>query len=817
MALSTASGSIDNIALEQQLNLANDILRITETIREELSGIRFIHSDQTDLIKEQAKQYKKHAADIRRSAQYATSTKHLQQDILAINDRLGLEYIKQEAIEKRIHQQKTIATNLEKERTAAKDAYDDAVAKGLIAESSEAEDYLKYVKLAIAANESNLLILNKINNSLEGSNKLVIKTTSKSKALQEVLNKISNIPIVGKFLEAEAIFDAFSKNTKTGFVELGSQLKTLLKSPLVALAIAAAGITYLKEKFKQAINMVLEVDKSIVAVANSLGMAREGADLLVRGVYNSEKPVGQLKGLLDEIFITTGNISKAIVSLQDSFGVAAIFNREMVQSQILLTEQLGFSQEEAAGIQKYFYTSGVSAKGVLDTITKTNKYFLNNRKLISEISKVNSEIATSYKNQVGLIANAVVQAGRLGMTLDDTRKISDSLLNFESSIENELKAELLLGRQLNFEKARSLALDGKSAEAAALLVEETGGLNRLNQLNVIQRKALAESIGLSAEELTKFAQQEQIIQRAGFDTLENTRALYEQYRAAGEEKKAQALLDSIAKQQNGEMLAQDIARVDINKRFEQSMLKLKDIFATLLAGPLTGILESFANLLKNTTLMKPIIATVVGLAVTLASALTAAAIAITIASGGLNLAGAAMGLGVLAAVGTGLSLNMVPKVSSASTADEPTEIKDGVISPKGKLMISTPEGQMFQPGNKDYLYATPTPPNQMLSKTIPIPNQTMVQPGNKDYLYDTTTPPNEMLSKTIPISNQTIYNNIITNTDNTNNNINNTSNNNQETNSLLKEMVALMRAGGVVNMDGIKVGEVIGRSNISFG
>lgn len=779
MALSTASGSIDNTVLEGQLNLYNDILRITETIRDESSAIRFTYSGQTDALKEQVKNMTLYAGQVRRVLQIGTSTKHLQEDIAAINDRLGLEYIKEEIIQKKINNQNKIKNDLDKLAidAAAK------VASATGTQATEAQEYLKAVEEAIKANESNLVFLNKIKGKLSEANSEVIKTTSKSKVLQDIFSRISNIPIIGRFLEAEKLFDAFSTSAMAGFKELKNQVNDLFKVPLVRLALAAAAMGFVINKLKQAAKLVLEVDTNIIAVANSLGIAKKGADFLVRSVYNTIEPVNNLKGLLESAFITTGNISKAVLSLQDSFGVAAVFSKEMVQSQILLTDQLGFSQEEAAGIQKYFYTSGVSAKGVLDTITKTNKYFLNNRKLISEISKVNSEIATSYKNQVGLIANAVVQAGRLGMTLDDTRKISDSLLNFESSIENELKAELLLGRQLNFEKARSLALDGKSAEAAALLVEETGGLNRLNQLNVIQRKALAESIGLSAEELTKFAQQEQIIQRAGFDTLENTRALYEQYKATGREREAQALLDSIAKQQNGEMLAQDIARVDINKRFEQSMLKIKDIFANLLSGPLGGVLESLSNMLQDTTKIKWIMTGMIGIAATLTAALLGVAVALTFATGGLSAATGALAIGGLAGAAAGIGLFDSDNFSNSDT----TEIKDGVISPKGKLMISTPEGKMFQPGNRDYLYAT-------------------------------TTPPNEMLSKTTPISNQTIYNNITTtNTDNTNNNINNTSNNNQETNALLKEMVALMRAGGVVNMDGIKVGEVIGRTNISFG
>ena len=616
MAVSVSSGSIDTTALEAQLSALSSIEDLTRSIRDESAAISLQYSIQTDNLAAQIKNAVSHARELRRVMTIATDIRHLQENIESINDRLGVDYIKQEAVQKRINQQTTIGAHLAYELGVAQREYNALLIPGYDAAAvaaSEQKKYLDAVEQAITANKANLVLLTNINNRLAQANAEVHKTTMRSKLLEGVLATISKIPIIGPFLDLQKISDAINqKGIKGAIPVLKEQVKSLFTSKLGLIAMAAAAWGFLISKIKDIAKAVLELDKNITAVANSLGIAKEAADTLVRGFYNTNEPVNNLKGLLDSTFITTTNTSKAILSLQEGLGVSAIFSREMVQSQILLTEQLGLSQEEAAGLQKYYYTSGVNAKNVLDTITRTNRSFISNRKLISEISKVNSEIATSYKNQVGALANAVVQAAKLGMTLDDTRKISDSLLNFESSIENELKAELLLGKQLNFEKARSLALEGKSAEAAALLVKQTGGLSNLNNLNVIQRKALAESIGLSVEEMTKFAQQEEIVRRAGFDTVKNAEAMYQQLKAAGKEKEAQAILDSISKQQNGEMVAQDMARVDLNKRFEQSMLKIKDIFATMLAGPITGVLESIASLLQNTTTLKVVFLGLIG-------------------------------------------------------------------------------------------------------------------------------------------------------------------------------------------------------------
>jgi hypothetical protein len=85
--------------------------------------------------------------------------------------------------------------------------------------------------------------------------------------------------------------------------------------------------------------------------------------------------------------------------------------------------------------------------------------------------------------------------------MKDIAGISRSLLDFESSIASELEAELLIGKDLNLEKARYLALNGKSDEAVAALVEQAGSLEELQGMNVIQQEALASAVGMTADQL----------------------------------------------------------------------------------------------------------------------------------------------------------------------------------------------------------------------------------------------------------------------------------------------------------------------------
>ena len=78
-------------------------------------------------------------------------------------------------------------------------------------------------------------------------------------------------------------------------------------------------------------------------------------------------------------------------------------------------------------------------------------------------------------------------------------KIYEGVLDFQSSIESELQASLLIGRQLNLNRARELALAGDLAGLQQEIVKQVGSEAELNRLNVIQRKSLAEALGESQQ------------------------------------------------------------------------------------------------------------------------------------------------------------------------------------------------------------------------------------------------------------------------------------------------------------------------------
>ena len=116
----------------------------------------------------------------------------------------------------------------------------------------------------------------------------------------------------------------------------------------------------------------------------------------------------------------------------------------------------------------------------------------------------NAEFFASYAKDGGqnLIA-AGTAARKLGLDMSAVASVTDSLLDFESSIESSMEASMLLGRQINTDRARMLALAGDQEGMMKEVQRLAGGEAEFNRMNVLARRALAKSLGTSVEQLAR--------------------------------------------------------------------------------------------------------------------------------------------------------------------------------------------------------------------------------------------------------------------------------------------------------------------------
>jgi len=125
--------------------------------------------------------------------------------------------------------------------------------------------------------------------------------------------------------------------------------------------------------------------------------------------------------------------------------------------------------------------------------------------------------------------------------------VAEGLLDFESSINNELEASAILGTNLNFNQARYLAAQGDVVGAQQATLKEVSKLGDLTKLNVYQQEALSKAAGMPIGDMINQQRiQKQLGDLKGKD-LEAAQALISSGKDLSKMDKAQ-LQDALKKQ-----------------------------------------------------------------------------------------------------------------------------------------------------------------------------------------------------------------------------------------------------------------------------
>ena len=535
-------------------------------------------------------------------------------------------------------------------------------------------------------------------------------------------------------LEASgASVEDIQKNMKGGFskgaidsASLAAGAKGMLNSFMKSLGPVAL--------LTKLIGAMIEGDKAASEMAKGLNMSYKDT-LAMRGQLR--------KSAVDSgnIFVSTKGMSESMMEMNKALGTSVKPSKEMLIQFTEMREMAGFTNEELLGIKAISDSTGKSLNEVTGEYMAQAKISstalgvkLNEKDLLKDIGNLSASTTLSLGKNPGLIADAVASAKALGMEMSKVDDIAGSLLDFESSIEAELEAELLLGKDINLEKARQAALNNDLATVAKEISEQAGSAAEFGEMNRIQQEALAKAVGMGRDDLaqTLFIQ-EQLVGATGEQAAETEALLNKRIAAVGLEQAQKELAkDGVEglKQQVGQADKMSASMNRINEIFGMIGESMMPVFEMLggilevvgfiikpfmLLMELTGkIGEGISNLTGPLGTVGKLMKGLVGIAIVLAAYMAfQSAAAIPVVGWVLGPIAAAT---VLAA-GFGA-------LSKVGDVDSPAD---------GKTQVSTKEGGLFELSKNDDFVAAPGASKMMQNnQSTPVTqtNQTTVVADN---------------------------------------------------------------------------------------
>ena len=380
--------------------------------------------------------------------------------------------------------------------------------QGLVDQGAGDDDLAVFDKLATAEDVAEKTT-NNIDSAVNGIGNL-------GKKMQGTLQQI---PLIGGFL------------SKSMGKALGNIQKNLRKNLVKQITAGKLSVKGLGRAFLGTIPSITGMGTAITVATGGLSLligflaiaavAMVGLAMKARK-FSAEANVGfsqsvKMQGSLmkaSAMLIGTGQDANQIAKdMIDSFGSLDNINAANIRNVGFLATRFGAATKDIVGFQKAFGDlTGASADQANDVIRSVGNLATGAGvaagKVIADISSNMESFAKFSTMGAEGLAQAAVEAAKVGGSLSVTMTAAGKLLDFESSLTAEYEAQVLTGKTLNFERARQLALEGDIGKLTTEISKQIGSVGDIGKMNAIAKQSLADSIGITVGDLMKISRGE---------------------------------------------------------------------------------------------------------------------------------------------------------------------------------------------------------------------------------------------------------------------------------------------------------------------
>ena len=317
------------------------------------------------------------------------------------------------------------------------------------------------------------------------------------KGFMDEENTIGKTGGAGLFNSVSMSANKMITDIQAGFGRLPGLLKTVnaavggMLGPL-ALIVAVLGVAFkvaqmfyggmleTRKEFGLTFTSAAKLQSTINATTmefKMMGVSAEDVKAGAQGIMDNLGGIGQ---------VTRANL-QTFASLNATLGLSGE-SAGVLASQMMA---VGAGSIEAVGAQLESVGALAAANGVAPA------------KVLEDVAGASEAFANFAKDGGENVFKAAISARKLGISMETVAGTADALLDFESSINAQMEASMLTGRNINTDKARELALAGDLDGMQREITKQIGSAAEYEKLNVVQRKSLAAAFGVSVSELGK--------------------------------------------------------------------------------------------------------------------------------------------------------------------------------------------------------------------------------------------------------------------------------------------------------------------------
>jgi hypothetical protein len=307
-----------------------------------------------------------------------------------------------------------------------------------------------------------------------------------------------------------------------------AQRKSELEKELGMLrVINSSGLAPMLFLWEEMWKLFKEMDKATVEFNMHLGMMRSSTEKIQQ--YSQKIAIDYMN-----VGVNIGIVLKSVELLGEVFGGIKNVSLEILKTTSLLNAQLGISQETSAGFFRNMAaisgTSMESQRNMAGFAAKlSNAAGTNLNQVMSDLASKSSNTLMLLSHIPEIAIKSAVEFRKLGTSLDAVADGAAHILDFTSSIQEEMSASVLLGKSLDLATARRAAYTGDLVGYNREILKLAQQNHFLTGMDMFQKAEFAKMTGKSVADLTSMVQAEKELTDAKNSTNSEIRAAATEY------------------------------------------------------------------------------------------------------------------------------------------------------------------------------------------------------------------------------------------------------------------------------------------------
>jgi hypothetical protein len=359
------------------------------------------------------------------------------------------------------------------------------------------------------------------------------------------------------------------------------------------------GLTLVVMILLSAYELFLKFDKAAMDFRKSMGVTRPDVADMRKSIEASAISMMNLGVTIDDVY----NSTKA---LGTEMGGIRNVSADLRDNIALVKAQLGVSEETSAKFLRNM--AAIAGKTI---ISQKNTLYMaeglsaaagtNLNEVMGDVANASGTTLSLMGKMPNQMLRAAIEARRFNTSINDVARANRTVLDFTTSIQDEMEASVLLGHSINLQKLRQLSFAGDEEAAMKERIRLAEKEDFLNIKNVFQKEAVAKALGTNVESLTKQLQASAEIERIRRKGTPEEKKQLEIYEAKLNATQAQSNLEAERIHREIMSVGNQERIANISNSFNKIMAQIGKVFLPIIDVGLKFIADNMGIILGSAT------------------------------------------------------------------------------------------------------------------------------------------------------------------------------------------------------------------------